>query len=127
MKPPRVCGQRVRRMSMQPPATNIVVAHAPADASLASYYAIALRTQGAGASPYSPPAGQAPQAIAAQVRDSRALVVLVTDPAPAWAGALVAGYRGMMATDRWRRIAIVRRGAGQLSSEMQGLPWIEAS
>ena len=112
---------------MQPPTTNIVVAHAPADASLASYYAIALRTQGAGASPYSPPAGQSPRVIAAQVRDSRALVVLVTDPAPAWAGALVAGYREMMATDRWRRIAIVRRGAGQLSSEMQGLPWIEAS
>lgn len=112
---------------MQPPANNIVVAHAPADASLASYYAIALRTQGAGAAPYSPPAGQSPQAIAAQVRDSRALVVLVTDPAPAWAGALISGYRGLMATERWRRIAIVRRGAGQLSSEMQGLPWIEAS
>ena len=112
---------------MQPPTTNIVVAHAPADASLASYYAIALRTQGAGAAPYSPPAGQSPQAIAAQVRDSRALVVLVTDPAPAWAAGLVGGYRGLMATERWRRIAIVRRGAGQLSPDMQGLPWIEAS
>ena len=82
---------------MQPPANNIVVAHASADASLASYYAIALRTQGAGAAPYSPPTGQPPQAIAAQVRDSRALVVLVTDPAPAWAGALISGYRGLMA------------------------------
>ena len=112
---------------MQPPSTNIVVAHAPADASLASDYAIALRTQGVGASPYSPPNGQSPQAIAAQLRDSRALVALVTDPAPAWAGALIAGYRGLMASDRWRRIVIIRRGAGQLSSEMQGLPWIEAS
>ncbi|HEY1391121.1 MAG TPA: PQQ-binding-like beta-propeller repeat protein [Ktedonobacterales bacterium] len=113
---------------MQPPTSgDIVVAHAPADASLASYYAIALRTQGAGASPYSPPGGQSPQGVAAQVRNSRALVVLVTDPAPAWAAGLLAGYRELMAAERWRRIAIVRRGAGQLSPEMQGLPWIEAS
>ncbi len=113
---------------MQPPTSgDIVVAHAPADASLASYYAIALRTQGAGATPYSPPGGQSPQSIASQVRSSRALVVLVTDPTPAWAGGLLAGYRELMAAERWRRIAIVRRGAGQLSPEMQGLPWIEAS
>ncbi len=112
---------------MQPQATNIVVAHAPADASLASYYAIALRTQGAGAAPYSPPAGQSPLAVASQVRDSRALVVLVTDPAPTWASSLVTGYRELLAADRWRRMAIVRRGAGQLSPEMQALPWIEAS
>lgn len=112
---------------MQPPATNIVVAHAPADASLASYYAIALRTQGVGAAPFSPPPGQSPQDIAAQLRNSRALVVLVTDPAPRWASALVTGYRGLAASERWRQIAIVRRGAGQISAEMQGLPWIEAS
>jgi len=112
---------------MQPPASDIIVAHAPAEASLASYYAIALRTQGAGAAPYSPPEGQSPQAIAAQVRNSRALVVLVTDPASTWATGLIAGYRDLMATERGRRIAIIRRGAGQLSPEMQGLPWIEAS
>jgi eukaryotic-like serine/threonine-protein kinase len=112
---------------MQPPATDIVVAHAPADASLASYYAIALRTQGAGASPFSPPPDQPPQSLAAQVRNSRALVVLVTDPMPVWASALVTGYRGLLATEKWRRIAIVRRGAGQLSPEMQGLPWIDGN
>lgn len=112
---------------MQPPASDIIVAHAPAEASLASYYAIALRTQGAGASPFSPPAGESPQALAAQVRNSRALLVLVTDPAPAWADALIEGYRGLTATERWRRVAIVRRGAGQLSAAMQGFPWIEAS
>lgn len=112
---------------MQPPATDIVVAHAPAEASLASYYAIALRTQGSGSSPFSPPAGQSPQAIVAQIRNSRALVVLVTDPMPTWAGALVTGYRELAATERWRRIVVIRRGAGQLSPEMQGLPWIEAT
>lgn len=110
-----------------PPASDIVVAHAPADASLASYYAIALRTQGAGASPYSPPEGRSPQEIASQVRNSRALVVLVTDSASAWASGLLAGYRDLMTTERGRRIAIIRRGAGQISPEMQGLPWIEAS
>lgn len=112
---------------MQPPVSDIVVAHAPADASLASYYAIAIRTQGAGASPFSPPAGQPPQAIASQVRNSRALVVLVTDPSPVWASGLLTGYRELMATEPWRRIAVIRRGAGQLSPEMQGLPWIEAT
>src|SRR5689334_542540 len=94
--------KRVRRWSMQPSTSgDIVVAHAPADASLASYYALALRTQGAGASPYSPPGGQSPQNIASQVRASRALVVLVTDPTPAWATRLVAGYRELMAAERW--------------------------
>jgi outer membrane protein assembly factor BamB len=112
---------------MQPSASDIIIAHAPAEATLASYYAIALRTQGVGASPYSPPEGQSSQALAAQVRNSRALTLLVTDPAPAWATALLAGYRDLAATERWRRIAIVRRGSGQLSPEMQGLPWIEAS
>ena len=88
---------------MQPPTSgDIVVAHAPADASLASYYALALRTQGAGAAPYSPPGGQPPQSIASQVRNSRALVVLVTDPAPAWAG-------GLLAVMWWRRFV---RGGG---------------